>query len=802
MPKQPKESTSTSAILGKTVKLPGKIKQTDHSLLQDCDKYAQFCTMAYGQVFGGRVARPEDPFDPRNQALIKDKAAKGQQTDFKQTIVEEVGVVPYKTDYDDINFKKSVFYDGESYFEPPVDIANNIGKVFTPPSSKDGCNEINSENSNENSNKDGNIEVYLFEGVTGKTEEHEGVHSTMGYVAYNKETGEITVTFRGSRSGNALEAAAGGIAGVGNADWISDMRGELVERPDICPSPGKVAAGFADTYLTCREDILEIMKKIHDDHPEAKPKLVTTGHSLGGALATIMYMDANRGTLMKEVEKKCGQVFAGNLKEDGPKCFAFSPPQLCNKTAADQLATKQDGSSNMHRIFHKNDPVVFGGNIVKVIQGKDADESAEILVSVKGDDVDLGKCKLNANPHELRGVHEQVQADLGKSPEERNRYWHTVKIIDGKWQIVSPIKGEKPHEINAQQAANIVKQFNVDNYFKLFRERAVSAAGGLEDTELVKYIDGTREEFEKIDPYKDPEEFKKQLNSAIEGLDSKSNDSPELKEQKRKVALQKSLIAAGEFFKIVGEFFKGVGKWATSDPEIEKSKKEDIEKSVNSVVILCEGLSNYAKEFAENVDKLQFDPSDKELQEFNHELSNKLQQLETKIADFQSKIVDVGNKQERRFVNVLSKDLKKGIEAYEELLQGLSNGDLSEEEYKKKSKTLDKCVNELSYELDSIKDQKKDIKHAVREVFANIGMFVTGFFSGITKGLASFIMKKHEADRANENFFAPARATKKYMKKMLGGVLMAANVFGCAEELKAEKILPIEVQQQSMQLIK
>ncbi|KAH8887421.1 lipase [Thozetella sp. PMI_491] len=146
-----------------------------------------------------------------------------------------------------------------------------------------------------------------------------------GYVTVDTVTSQIIVSFKGSHS-------------VRN--WITNLEFLFTDCDFV--SDCKVHTGFANAWTEVESAVLAAVKSATAAHPTFK--VITTGHSLGGAVATL------GGAYLRK---------AGYSVD----IYTFGSPRVGNDAFAD-FVTAQAGAEN--RVTHLNDlvprlpPLVFG----------------------------------------------------------------------------------------------------------------------------------------------------------------------------------------------------------------------------------------------------------------------------------------------------------------------------------------------------------------------------------------------------------------------------------------------------------
>jgi predicted lipase len=137
-----------------------------------------------------------------------------------------------------------------------------------------------------------------------------------GYIGYEKVTNQIIVSFRGS-------------ANIEN--WIEDF---TFEKTSYSCKGCEIHLGFLEDYKIVEEQINGAVQKLIQKHPSAS--ILTTGHSLGGALAEIGGMRL-KAKFNKKVE-----------------VHHFGGPRIGNTAMAQYLGTRVD---TLYRVVHNKDIV-------------------------------------------------------------------------------------------------------------------------------------------------------------------------------------------------------------------------------------------------------------------------------------------------------------------------------------------------------------------------------------------------------------------------------------------------------------
>lgn len=165
-----------------------------------------------------------------------------------------------------------------------------------------------------------------------------------GFVSYKEDaTGkaQLTISFAGTEDFKDLRTD-------GNALWGN---------PSSLGMKGKIHSGFLNRYKDNRSSMLDVLQMVLDAHNKSieDVSLLFTGHSLGGALATIAATDIK-------------QNFAQNVRDIN--LVTFSSPRVGNQDFAN-YATNLLRETRIATLHRKGDPVpgiAFGAHVGQVVE--------------------------------------------------------------------------------------------------------------------------------------------------------------------------------------------------------------------------------------------------------------------------------------------------------------------------------------------------------------------------------------------------------------------------------------------------
>ncbi|MEY3211885.1 MAG: hypothetical protein RIT28_2366 [Pseudomonadota bacterium] len=195
----------------------------------------------------------------------------------------------------------------------------------------------------------GNLRCGYFQGKTGMTENHptSGWPSLLGAVIYDPGAQEVTIVFRGSRSGDGTRAALGAqLKSRGSPDWVTDLN-HL--KPIAVDKYGghKLSIGFHLAYESCAISLQKAYT--YAVNGGAVRKIQVTGHSLGGALAQNAYLDLTCGTLGRTLGVQDGRVALS--------CVPISSPPVLIGIKAQRWASLYADAAAVHHFYNPRDAV-------------------------------------------------------------------------------------------------------------------------------------------------------------------------------------------------------------------------------------------------------------------------------------------------------------------------------------------------------------------------------------------------------------------------------------------------------------
>lgn len=180
-------------------------------------------------------------------------------------------------------------------------------------------------------------EIKTFDGVSGV---ENPVKDIVGFVAYNAKTNQMNVIFRGSAS---------------SADWEINYDALKVKAKDVGLNlEGMVHQGFARKYMTARENMIKAIESFWatmTDGAKKAVKLIISGHSQGGGLATLAM-----GDIGINLSKKLFGEGYNNARDNQIYMWTLSGARAGDATAIDDINAKL-GVYNMVRQNPYHDPV-------------------------------------------------------------------------------------------------------------------------------------------------------------------------------------------------------------------------------------------------------------------------------------------------------------------------------------------------------------------------------------------------------------------------------------------------------------
>jgi len=148
--------------------------------------------------------------------------------------------------------------------------------------------------------------------------------NSFGFVGYNSAHDEIVVSFRGTEPTSLT-------------NWVEDLTIDKVDFPGV--SGAHVHSGFYNNYLSVSQQTETAVDALLALYPSAT--VYFTGHSLGGAMATVATLDA---------------AVSWNIAGDQLAHYSFGSPRVGDPTFATSFTTIV-GSDNHYRVVNDDDLV-------------------------------------------------------------------------------------------------------------------------------------------------------------------------------------------------------------------------------------------------------------------------------------------------------------------------------------------------------------------------------------------------------------------------------------------------------------
>ncbi|MFC4599540.1 lipase family protein [Cohnella hongkongensis] len=117
------------------------------------------------------------------------------------------------------------------------------------------------------------------------------------------------------------------------SDWVSDALASQI-KPKFVKNAGRAHRGFTELYSSARSDVLACLERVSSDKT-----LCVTGHSLGGALATLCALDVSAGTKFRQ-----------------PVVYTYGAPRVGDPAFVKAYESRVERSFRVHNAF---DPVTY-----------------------------------------------------------------------------------------------------------------------------------------------------------------------------------------------------------------------------------------------------------------------------------------------------------------------------------------------------------------------------------------------------------------------------------------------------------
>ncbi len=156
---------------------------------------------------------------------------------------------------------------------------------------------------------------------------HDETTGAQAFTGYDPAANQIVLAFRGS---NDIQ------------NWIYDLTFVMVAYPNPNCANCEVHQGFLDVYNAVKNGVLSAMTNLCVFYQPAKPTILITGHSLGGAVAILAAADVTIDLQMHV---------------DGITVITFGEPRVGNPAWVSWMSNQVLQGAVQYRVTHEADPV-------------------------------------------------------------------------------------------------------------------------------------------------------------------------------------------------------------------------------------------------------------------------------------------------------------------------------------------------------------------------------------------------------------------------------------------------------------
>ncbi len=307
--------------------------------------------MAY-QLYAQSLVWPFDPFYEKEKLWGNHKS---KLEAIIREIIQDRGFQPHLSPfyytYDRLNpTKVGVYRGGKDKWTimRSQDLAATIGDVYMQDMNRNPPHLVH------NVNAGGTDTLYCFTGLTGKREladSDRGFPSLMGFVLHRMPTNTVHIVFRGTQGGDAVKEK---ILTTTHPDWATNYAVGTENEQLVCnDAAARTRKGMTYSLKSILPNVTAILNRIATNNQAPPSAIYASGHSLGGALATLFSAAVNLGTYRTQLT--AANPALANWDWPALKLITFSAPPACNQLVIQQM----NSFLNIRRVWIDNDAVVI-----------------------------------------------------------------------------------------------------------------------------------------------------------------------------------------------------------------------------------------------------------------------------------------------------------------------------------------------------------------------------------------------------------------------------------------------------------